>query len=166
MAAGAFVFAPAYFSVMLPVVPGDKVPPGPPLNGSLAAMRATAEGPVQSTSTAVTAPVERSGKRTVVHVSAREHQRSSFGGIVIVSDVAVCSASYFYRHFVLRMQAVESHLFDEAFICRAYVAELLIVSGVCVVCVACTLIAAVVLAVLDVDSVTELPYVAEPVLNP
>ena len=109
-------------------------------------MRATAEGPVQSTRTAVTAPVERAGKRTAAHASAREHQRSSFGGIVIVSDVAVCSASYFYRHFVLRMQAVESHLFDEAFICRACVAELLIVSGVCVVCVACTLIAAVVLA--------------------
>ena len=85
---------------------------------------------------------------------------------VIVSDVAVCSASYFYRHFVLRMQAVESHLFDEAFICRAYVAELLVVSGVCVVRVACAFIAAVMLAVLDVDSVTELPHVAEPVLDP
>lgn len=129
-------------------------------------MRATADAPVQITRTVATVPVERAGIRTVVHASAREHQRSSFGGIVIVSDVAVCSASYFYRHFVLWMQAVESHLFDEAFICCAYVAELLVVSGVCVVCVACTLIAAVMLAVLDVDSVTELPYVAEPILDP
>ena len=39
----------------------------------------------------------------------------------------------------------------EAFICRAYVAELLVVSGVCVVRVACAFIAAVMLAVLDVE---------------
>lgn len=105
-------------------------------------------------------------KRTVVHATAREHQRSSFGGIVIVSDVAVGSASYIYRQFVLWMQAVVSHLFDVTFVCRAYVADLFKVSGVCRVCAVRALITAVMLAVLDIDSVSELPHVSEPVLNP
>ena len=67
---------------------------------------------------------------------------------------------------VFWMQAVESHLFDVAFVCRAYVSDLLEVSGVCGVCVARSLVAAVMLAVLDVDSVTKLPHVTEPVLDP
>ena len=129
-------------------------------------MRATAEVPGQSIRTEATVPEERTGKCTVVHASAREHQRSAFALDVVIAVVRVGSTTYLDRQLVFRMQTVESHLFDVSVACRACVAEFLVVSGVCVVCVACTLIAAVVLAVLDVDSVAELPHVAEPVLDP
>ena len=129
-------------------------------------MRATADAPVRNTRTAATGPVERPSIRTAVHATAREHQRSAFALVVVIAVVRVGSTTYLDRQLVFRMQTVESHLFDVSVACRAYVAELLVVSGVCVVCVACTLIAAVVLAVLDVDSVAELPHVAEPVLDP
>ena len=129
-------------------------------------MRATAEEPVRITRTVGTAPAERPGTRTAVHVSAREHQRSAFALVVIIADICVGSTTHLYWHLILWMQAVESHLFNVSITCRAYIADLLVVPSVCVVCVACSLISAEVLTILDIDSVAELPHIAEPVLDP